>query len=212
MTISPFWKVRWNLRRRILSTTCCGPVWPSAEFSAEANGLRSRVLGFVVVEHLAGLLAGDHFFRFGGALAAKFIFIPVGGGFMIDHDLGLDGDGPFVGFGIHHGQGDLGHAQSLAVTGAGKDDVLHVGAAQGFGALFAEYPTYPIEDVRLAAPIGSHHHGDARARHRELGAVTEAFEAEDMDFFQFQHVDSRDGPGVFRRKNEETGAGRNCAL
>ena len=114
---------------------------------------------------------------------------------MVDHHLGLDGNRAFVGFGVDHGERDLGHAQRLALARAGEDHVLHVRAAQGLGALLTQDPTDPVEDVGLAAPIWSHHDGDAGSRHGELRAIAEAFEAEDVDLFQFQHVSLRDARG-----------------
>ena len=203
MTISPFWKLRWNLRRRILRTTACGPCvvvsgCGSLGFGRRFGRLRCEgALDRIFIDHLARLLGGDNLFCFSGALAAKFIFIPVGGTIVVDHHFGFKRDGAFVGLGVDHGEGNLGHAQRLAVPGAGEDHVLHVGAAERFCALLAEHPAHPVEDVRLAAPVWAHHHGDARARYRQLGAVTEAFEAEDVDFFQFQHVSSRGDSGPF---------------
>ena len=140
-----------------------------------------RLLWRVFIEHLARLLGGNNLFGLGGALAAQFVFVPVGGAVVLDRHLRLDRHRSFVGLGIDHGQRHFGHAQGLAVARSGKDHVLHVRAAQGLGALFAQHPAHPVQDVRLAAPVRPHHHGNAGSRHGQLRAVTEALEAEDVD-------------------------------
>jgi len=136
---------------------------------------------FAFFKHLAGLFAGDNFFCFGGALVAQFILIPVGRTFMIDDDFRLDGHGALVGFRVNHGDGNFGHAERLAVARAGKDHVLHVGAAERFGALFAQHPSNPVQNVRLTAAIWPHHHSDSCSGHADFSAVAEALEAEDVD-------------------------------
>ena len=111
-------------------------------------------------------------------------------------DLRLDGDGALVGRGIDHGEGDFSHAERLASVGAGKDDVLHVGAAKRFRALFTEDPAHRVQDVGLAATVWPHHHGETCSGDREVSAVAEAFEAEDVDPFKFQHAVSVGGSKV----------------
>ena len=49
--------------------------------------------------------------------------------------------------GIHQGHGDGGHAQRLAVAGAGEDHVFHAGAAQAASGLLAQHPTDGIAEV-----------------------------------------------------------------
>ena len=151
---------------------------------------RILILAAFVVEDLAGLLVGDDFFGFFGTLAAHRLFVPVSGAVVVDCDLGLNGNGAFIGRGVDHGEGDFGHAEGFAFTGSAKDDILHVRATEGLGALLAEHPAHAVEDVGFSAPIGAHHHGNACSRHGEFRAVAKAFEAEDVDLFQFQHVDS----------------------
>jgi hypothetical protein len=42
------------------------------------------------------------------------------------------------------GQGHFGHAEGFAGIGTVKDDIGHFAAAQRFGGLFAQYPTYSV--------------------------------------------------------------------
>ena len=137
--------------------------------------------GGLVVEHLAGLLVGDNLLDFGGSRASCFFFVPISGAFVVDCDLRLHGHRSLVSLRIDHGQRHLGHAQRFALAGSGKDHVLHVRPAQGLGALLAQHPTHRVQDVRLAAPVRPHHHGNARSRHGQFRAVAKAFEAEDVN-------------------------------
>ncbi len=107
---------------------------------------------------------------------------------MVYDHFRFDRHGALVGFGVDHGECDLGHAQGFALARAGEDHILHVGAAQGLGALLTQYPTHSVEDVGFTAPIRSHHNGDSGPRHGDFRAIAKAFEAEDVDLFQFQHV------------------------
>jgi len=115
---------------------------------------RILILAAFVVEDLAGLLIGDNFFGFFGTLAAHGVFVPISGAVVVDCDLGLNGNGAFIGLGVDHGKGDFGHAEGFAFTGSGKDDILHVRATEGLGALLAEHPAHAVEDVGFSAPIG----------------------------------------------------------
>ena len=63
--------------------------------------------------------------------------------------------------GVVDGQGDLGIALALAAVGAVKDNVLHLGTAQGFGALFTQHPTDRVADIGLAGAVGADDGGDA---------------------------------------------------
>ncbi len=92
-----------------------------------------------------------------------------------------------VGVGIDEGEGDLGHAERLAIARAGEDHVFHLCAAQGARGLLAEHPTDGVEDVRLAAAIGADDGGHALAGQGELGAVAEGLEAEDLDLLELEH-------------------------
>ena len=73
-------------------------------------------------------------------------------------------------------QGHLGEAQRLALVGPREDDVLHLLAAQAGGALLAEHPLDGVDDVALAAAVGSDDDGDA-VPELELRLVGEALEA-----------------------------------
>ena len=124
----------------------------AAAANLEDYGLRTfargvRFLRLIIFNHLAGLLVGDNFLGLGCAAAAHFVLVPVGGPFVFDHHLRLNGHRSLKGLGIDHGQGDFRHAERLAVAGSGEDDVLHVCAAQALGALLAQHPTDSIEDV-----------------------------------------------------------------
>ena len=87
---------------------------------------------------------------------------------------------------VHQGHGDVCHAERLAVAGSGENHVLHAGAAQGLGRLFAQHPTDGIADVRLAAAVRPHDGGDALAVEAQLGALAEGLESLEFDAFEFQ--------------------------
>ena len=70
----------------------------------------------------------------------------------------LDGQGAI---GIVNRQRNLGAAEGLAVPGAGKDDVLHLAAAQRLGAAFTHDPRERIDDVRFTRAVWAHHGADA---------------------------------------------------
>ena len=97
------------------------------------------------------------------------------------------GGGRLVRFLVEHGidqrHGDGGQAQGLAVARAGEDDVLHAGAAEAFGRLFAEHPTDGIAQVRFATAVGADDGSDAAAIEAEFRAITEGFEALQFDAF-----------------------------
>ena len=56
--------------------------------------------------------------------------------------------------GIHQRHGDRSHAQRLAISRAGEDDVFHPRAAQALGRLLAEHPTDGVAQIRFSAPFG----------------------------------------------------------
>lgn len=90
-----------------------------------------------------------------------------------DGDLGvLDGQGAV---GVVDGQGHLGAAERGPAGGAGEDDVLHLAAAQGFGALFAHHPAERVDDVGLARTVRSDDARDTRFE-PERGRRGERFE------------------------------------
>ena len=86
-----------------------------------------------------------------------------------------------VNFGIHQGHGHVGHAERLAVAGAGENHVFHAGAAQALGRLFAEHPTDGIADVGLAAAVRTDDGGDALPVEAQLGALAKALESLQFD-------------------------------
>ena len=83
-------------------------------------------------------------------------------------------------------QGDLGHAERLAVAGAGEDDVFHAGAAQALGALLAEDPTDGVAEVGFSAAVRAHDGGDAGAVEAHFGAIVERLEALDIDALELE--------------------------
>jgi hypothetical protein len=89
------------------------------------------------------------------------------------------GDGDVVEFGVEHfvavgeGDADLGHVHGGAGIGAVEDDVQHLGAAQGGGALFAQNPADGVGDIALAAAVRAHD-GDQSRLELELCAVGES--------------------------------------
>lgn len=79
-------------------------------------------------------------------------------------------------FGIVEYHLDRGAGSRLAVARAIEDDVLHRLAAQ-FGRLgFAQYPAHGVDDVRLAAAVGTHH-AHQLAGHGDYGWIDEGLEA-----------------------------------
>ncbi|OQB95849.1 MAG: hypothetical protein BWX86_01052 [Verrucomicrobia bacterium ADurb.Bin122] len=58
-------------------------------------------------------------------------------------------------------QRDFAQLRRFAGVGALENDVLHLAAAQGLGALFAQHPADGVGDVGLAAAIGTDDGGDA---------------------------------------------------
>ncbi len=80
--------------------------------------------------------------------------VPPGDGHLIV----VKGQGPVS---VVDGKSDLREAQSLALGGAAKDHVLHLGAAQSPQGLLPHHPAHGIADVAFSAAIGPHHRGDA---------------------------------------------------
>ncbi len=80
-------------------------------------------------------------------------------------------------------QGDLGHAERGAGIGAGKDDVLHLTTAQGFGRLLAEDPANRVENVALTAAIRADDGGDALVEFKR-GAIRERLKTDDVERLQ----------------------------
>ena len=108
---------------------------------------------------------GDgHFGRLGG----------VAGDVAIDTRLGRR---------IDQRHGDRSHAEGLALPCTGEDDVLHAGAAQGFGGLLAQHPADGVAQVRLSAPVRAYDGGNASAIESQLSPVAKGLEALDLDAF-----------------------------
>ena len=98
--------------------------------------------------HEAGAVAVD--LVLGGPVAEH----PAGQG-----DLGVvDRQGPV---GVVQGERDLGAAERLLPGGAGEDDVLHLPAAQGLGAVLTHDPRQRVHDVGLARAVGADDAADA---------------------------------------------------
>ncbi len=78
------------------------------------------------------------------------------------------------------GERDLGAAQRRPLGRAGEDDVLHLRAAHGAGALGTEHPRHRVDDVGFAAPVRADHDGDPRLEFqgRRLGEGLETLERE----------------------------------
>ena len=68
-----------------------------------------------------------------------------------DRDLGVVDRQRAVG--VVDGEGDLGAAERAPGGGAGEDDVLHLAAAEGLGALLAHHPGEGVDDVALAGAV-----------------------------------------------------------
>ena len=82
-----------------------------------------------------------------------------GDGDLIVSDLNPGGGQMFA---IHtaYGQGYFCHAQRLAPIGAVENDIRHLAAAERFGRLFAQYPTYSVRHIGLTTPIGANDRRD----------------------------------------------------
>ena len=61
----------------------------------------------------------------------------------------------------------------LARVAPGEDDVLHPVATQAFRALFPQHPRDGVDDVALAATVGTDDGGDALVE-GQLGAIWES--------------------------------------
>ena len=102
----------------------------------------------------------------------------------------------------------LGERRRFAVGRAIEDDVGHLLSAQAFRALVAEDPLDRIDDVALAAAVGTDDTGNAGGEF-EAGAVGEALEAEQIE--RLEHRCSSGRPVVavslsFPSKNRLPGA------
>jgi hypothetical protein len=80
-------------------------------------------------------------------------------------------------------QRDLGELRGLARVGALEDHVLHLAAAEGLGALFAEHPADGVGDVALAAAVGTddRRHTGLETEGRVVGKTFETVELESLE-------------------------------
>ena len=85
--------------------------------------------------------------------------------------------------GVVDGEGDLGTAEWGARGGAGEDDVFHLAAAQGLGALLAHDPGQGVDDIGFTGSVGSDHAGDTRleAQSRRRCEGLEALERQTLE-------------------------------
>ena len=191
-TISPALKVRLNLRRRILSTTC-GAAVPSSRRRLRRRGPASG--DYRPVVFFVGL-AGTNFLGvalgFFGAGGAQGRLVPVIRHVVLHIDLGLSDVA--VHLGIDQRERHLGHAHGFALARAHEDDVLHVDAAQQARRLLAQHPRDGVGDVRLAAAVRTDDGGDAFALEAKIGAVAERLESEDLQLLQFEQRLLHSGP------------------
>jgi hypothetical protein len=105
-----------------------------------------------------------------------------------DRDLGVvDGQGAVA---IVDGQGHLGAAQRGTPGRTGEDDVLHLAAAQGLGALLTEHPGDGVDDVGLAGAVGAHHAGDTRLQPQRRSG------GEGLETLDRQALEVHESPGV----------------
>src|SRR5438132_11791042 len=88
----------------------------------------------------------------------------------------------------HHRDGC--HTDRLAGLGAGEDHIFHPGAAQTARRLLSQYPANGVAQIRLAAPVGPDHGGDATPVESELGTVAEGLKALEFDLLQLQQNDT----------------------
>ncbi len=78
------------------------------------------------------------------------------------------------------GEGHLRPTEGGAVGRAHEDDVLHLRRAHGPWPLCPQHPCDGVDHVRLAAPVGTHDHRDARFefKHGRIGERLEPLEGE----------------------------------
>ena len=141
---------------------------------------------FLLADHNPRLGLGDNLLDFRRALLPLLLLVPVRIA-LPDHHLRFAEQWPLPSLRVHQRQRHFRHPQRIARPRPGKDDVLHLAAAQAFGALLAEHPAHRVEDVRLAAPVRSHHHRHSLAGQVDFGAVTKGLKAQDLNLLQFEH-------------------------
>ena len=92
------------------------------------------------------------------------------------HDLDLVKLAPELLFTVGEVQRHFADLRGLARVGALENDVLHLAAAEGLGALLTQHPADGIGDVRFAAAVGPDHRGHAGFK-LEGGGIGEGLEA-----------------------------------
>ncbi len=86
----------------------------------------------------------------------------------------------------------LGIVATGAVVGASKDHVVHVRGAQRLVRGLAHHPAQGLDQVRLAAAVGTDHAGEARLD-QKVGRLDEGFETEQAQSREL-HTDARAHP------------------
>ena len=100
--------------------------------------------------------------------------------------------------GVFDDQVDLGHAQGLAVAGAGEDHILHAVAAEYARPLLAQNPAYGLDHVGFAAAVGP---DDGRYSRTEGNGdlLSKRLEAEYFELVQAQNRAPYGQPGDVNR-------------
>ena len=83
---------------------------------------------------------------------------------------------------VIQGDGHVGEPLGLAQLRAGKDHVLHAGAAQLLDALFAEHPAHRVGHIAFSAAVGAHNAGDSVVELKHQ-LVRKGFKPLDFDTF-----------------------------
>ena len=109
-----------------------------------------------------------------------------------DRDLGEVDRQPAVA--VVEGQDRLGHAQALALLGAGKDDVVGATGAERSVRLLPEHPADRIGHVALARSVRADHRVHARLED-EARRIGEGLEAVEPKLLQAAH-EARIGPAL----------------
>ena len=141
------------------------------------NGLhRTRILSRLLLKRNTRLRLRDNLLDLSSPFRAKFLLVPVRIR-LVDYHLRLAEQRPLVCVGIHQRQRHFRHTQRLPLARSGKNDVLHLAAAQALGALLAQNPAHRVQNVRFAAAIRTHHDRDPLARELDVGAVGKRLKA-----------------------------------
>ena len=126
----------------------------------------------------------------------------------LDRDLGELGGGPALGVVDRHL--DLGGAALADALAAGRDHVLHRCSPDRPRALLAEGPEDGVGDIRLAGPVGTDDHADARGE-LEPGPLGERLESLHLDRSQIHDPSSANTKARVRRRASRARAPRRPA-